>query len=112
MKKEITILYGIEAIEYKERHPEASINKYADPIEGELLDVDIDDALDIIQEDPSLIYVEVDHSRQWAVVCDGRLIATYGRKKNAMACARDRARAEGWGARALLLTQDQIDDLD
>ena len=54
------------------------------------------------------------NQRQWTVVEDGRLVHTHGREKGAMLRARAEARErrQRWtGARAVLLTQEQIDRL-
>ena len=54
------------------------------------------------------------NDKQWVVIEDGKMIHTHGRERG----ARDRARAEAvarrsnWtGAKAVLLTQDEIDRL-
>jgi hypothetical protein len=54
-------------------------------------------------------------NRQWAVVEDGRLVRTYGREKGSRENARKEAKEINltWiGAKAVLLTQEQIDALD
>lgn len=53
-------LTGQEAIEYKKINPNAELNKFNDPTEEERFDISIDDAEDIIREDPGLIYVEIE----------------------------------------------------
>lgn len=51
------------------------------------------------------------NDKQWATVVDGKLINTHGREKDSMAAARTRAKECGWGTRAVLLSQSQIDAL-
>ena len=59
-KKMSKKIIGHEAIEYKKNHPEMELNKYNDPIEGELFDLSVSEAEDIAGEDPNLIYIEID----------------------------------------------------
>jgi hypothetical protein len=59
--------------------------------------------------------MEMTNQRQWTVVEDGKLVHTHGREKGAMLRARAEARErrQRWtGAKAILLTQDEIDRLD
>jgi len=49
---------GFDAIEMKRVNSEVTLNKYADPIEGERFDLTIEEAEDIASVDPSLIYFE------------------------------------------------------
>lgn len=53
-------LFGHEAIEAKMNDNCVVLNKFADPIEGEILDLTVEEALDIADEDPSLIYCTAD----------------------------------------------------
>ena len=57
--KNDTRLYGQGAIDYKRRHPDAELNKFRDPIEEALDDIDVDYAEEVMREDPNLIYVDV-----------------------------------------------------
>jgi hypothetical protein len=49
---------GADAIEYAERNG-LTLNKYADPIEDARDGVTIEDAVDIMHVDPSLIYLQI-----------------------------------------------------
>lgn len=49
---------GWQAIEAKENNSSVRLNKYADPIEDAREDLTIQDAREIAQIDPSLIYAE------------------------------------------------------
>ena len=54
----MTTYTGIEAIEIAEEAG-ATLNKHADPVEDARTGLSIDEAREIAQEDPSLIWVEV-----------------------------------------------------
>lgn len=56
---------GWTAIEMKETNNSIVLNKYADPTEGELLDITADNAIEIAEEDPSLIWADVDDETAW-----------------------------------------------
>jgi hypothetical protein len=49
-----------EAIEFKKENPDAKLCKYADPIEDARRDISLEDAEDVVLEDPSLIYIVAD----------------------------------------------------
>lgn len=53
------ILWGQRAIDYKNRHPEAELNKYNDPIEDALSDISIEKAEDVCRDDQHLIWIEI-----------------------------------------------------
>ncbi len=53
-----TRLRGYEAIEYAEAH-DLTLGKYADPIEDAREGLHPDEAREIAQEDPSLIYLDI-----------------------------------------------------
>jgi uncharacterized protein YjbI with pentapeptide repeats len=52
------ILTGYEAIKAAEENTSIKLNKYADPTEGEAVNLTIGEALDIADEDPSLVWCE------------------------------------------------------
>lgn len=54
--------HGFEAIEFKELNPSEILCKHADPIEGCILDISLDEAREIAMKDPQLIYVIVEVS--------------------------------------------------
>ena len=54
---------GESAINYAELHS-LMLSKYADPIEGHRADLSPDEAREIMREDPSLIYLEVNAYHQ------------------------------------------------
>jgi hypothetical protein len=53
------VITGYEAISAKQNDGAVVLNKYADPTEGELSNITVDEALDIADEDPSLIWCEI-----------------------------------------------------
>jgi hypothetical protein len=53
-------LTGHEAIEFKRANPNSILYKYADPTEDARRDISLEDAEDVVLEDPSLIYIVVD----------------------------------------------------
>ena len=50
-------LIGYEAIDFKRANPEVKLCKYADSVEGAREDIPVEEAEDVADEDPSLIYV-------------------------------------------------------
>jgi len=53
------IITGHEAIDYAAFHG-LLLSKYADPIEGHVDGVGVEEARDIARQDPGLIYIEVE----------------------------------------------------
>ena len=51
-------LLGFEAIDYAKQNG-LRVNKFADPTEDQLLNVDVDAANKIALEDPRLIYIDI-----------------------------------------------------
>lgn len=54
-----TILTGYDAIDWAEFYG-TPLNKYADPTEGERSGITADEAFDICDEDPSLVWTQAD----------------------------------------------------
>jgi hypothetical protein len=50
------VITGYEAIEAKQNDYGVVLNKYADPTESELTDITVGEALDIADEDLSLVW--------------------------------------------------------
>lgn len=63
-------LTGQEAIEAKRRDPAIVLCKYADPTEGERIDITAEEAIEIAKEDAGLIYAPLAGKstllREWA----------------------------------------------
>lgn len=57
METNANILTGREAIAYATAHNLPMVHKYADPTEG-ARDVTLDEAEEIVREDPGLIWIE------------------------------------------------------
>lgn len=59
-------LQGWDAIEYKESHPEALLCKFADPVEGALVDLSVDEARAIADKaHPLFIYIEDEYEEYY-----------------------------------------------
>lgn len=58
--KTITKLTGYAATDAAESNPELRLNKYADPTEGPREGLSLDEALEVAEEDPSLIWAEAE----------------------------------------------------
>jgi hypothetical protein len=56
-RRKMKTLIGYEAIDFKRANPEAKLCKYADSVEGAREDIPVEEAEDVADEDPSLIYV-------------------------------------------------------
>jgi len=50
---------GLEAIESKEEDDSVVLNKYNDPIEDARENLSVEEAREIVKEDPSLIYAKI-----------------------------------------------------
>jgi hypothetical protein len=56
-RRKMKNLIGYEAIDFKRSNSDAVLCKYADPTEGAREDISVEEAEDVVDEDPSLIYV-------------------------------------------------------
>jgi hypothetical protein len=52
------VIHGIDAINLALFDDKITLNKHADPMEGEMVDISIEDAYDLVEDDPSLVWCD------------------------------------------------------